>query len=91
MNLLAEHEIPAPRLCLAMAIWLHYLGVSDRVNDPMAKLLISLAKEPDPLEVTTLILSLDLFARKLNPIYFPPIAKYLEALKTTPALDMVAL
>jgi fructuronate reductase len=91
MNLLAEHEIPAPRLCLAMAMWLHYLGVSDRVNDPMSKLLISLAKEPDSLEVTTLILSLDLFARKLNPIYFPQIAKYLEALKTTPALDMVAL
>jgi fructuronate reductase len=91
MNLLVEKEIPAPRLCLAVALWLRYLGVSDRVNDPMAKLLISLAKEPDTMEVTRLILSLDLFARKLNPIYFPQIAKYLEALKTTPALDMVAL
>ena len=90
MNVLAEHQIPAPKLCLAMAIWLRYLGVSDRVNDPMAKVITQLAKEPDALEVTTLILSLDLFPRKLNPIYFPQIATYVEELKTTSALDMLA-
>ena len=86
-NDLAKINQSATRICKALAIWVHYLAVSDRVNDPIGPKLKELAQGQNPDEVVKAIFSLDVFPRPLNSIYFPEISEALEALRSEPLVD----
>jgi len=86
-NDLAQINQSAARICKALAIWVHYLAVSDRVNDPIGTKLKELAQGQNPDEVVKAIFTLEVFPRPLNPIYFPEISEALEALRNEPLID----
>ena len=90
LNDLAKIGIPAPRLTLSLAIWIHYLAVSSSVNDPLALQLIEIAKGQDELTLVRVLFSLEVFKRPLNPIYFEQIADHLLNLRKKPTLDVIA-
>ena len=86
-NSLAELNIPAPRLSMAIAIWLHYLAVSDRINDPMGAKFKELAQAVNPDEVVRTILTDEVFPRPLNEKYFAQISQAVELLRSEPLID----
>jgi fructuronate reductase len=90
-NELVKRKIPAPNLCMAIAIWLHYLAVSDRINDPLAKELKALAQGQNPDEVVRSILTLPNFLRPLDQSYFAQISEALQSLRSEPLLDILLL
>jgi fructuronate reductase len=90
LNDLAKIGKPAPRLTLSLAMWIHYLATSSRVNDPLAEQLIEIAKGRDELTLVRAMLGLEVFKRPLNPIYFEQIAYHLLNLRNEPTLDVIA-
>ena len=86
-NSLAELNIPAPRLSMAIAIWLHYLAVSDHINDPMGAKFKELAQAVNPDEVVRTILTDEVFPRPLNEKYFAQISQAVELLRSEPLID----
>jgi fructuronate reductase len=77
INALIEKNLPTNYLSLVLAIWVDYLGKSDRVNDPLKEKLIPLAKAKDVVG----LFSLPEFAVKLNPKVFGEIQEALRNLK----------
>jgi fructuronate reductase len=76
INVLIEKNLPTNYLSLVLAIWVDYLGKSDRVNDPLKEKLIPLAKAKD----VAGLFSLPEFAVKLNPKAFSEIQEALRNL-----------
>ena len=77
INDLIAKELPTNNLSLLLAIWVDYLGKSDRVNDPLADKLIPLARAKD----VTGLFSLPEFAVKLNPKVFAEIENKLRTIQ----------
>jgi len=89
MNDLSTQSLPAPRLALALAIWVHYLATNPRVNDPFSSELIPLAQADDPLQSVTGIFRHPTFGTKLAEHHLPEIATHLAALRTAGPLDVL--
>ncbi len=80
-NDLLARNLPATRICFAIAVWLHYLATSDKVSDPLASALLPLAQLSDPLEAVKQSLSLPQFASTVDAQHFPTIAHSLKQLR----------
>ena len=89
MNDLATKSLPAPRLGVALAIWVHYLATNPRVSDPFATQLIPIAQLADPLLAVTGIFDHPTFSTKLDAKYLPQIAAALAELRSREPLDVL--
>ena len=89
-NELAKLGRPAPLHVLAVAIWVHFLGTNNEIDDPLADKLSPLAKAPDAFEAVVKTLSLPEFTRALNPIYFEEVAKDLANIRSSSVLAVIS-
>ena len=79
-NDLLSRNLPTPRTCLAIALWIHYLAISTVIDDPMRTELKAAATTNNAYSAVAKCLTLD-FATKINPALFPPIGRWLELLR----------
>ena len=89
-NDLAKLGRKAPLHLLAVAIWVHFLGTNNEIDDPLAHKLTPLAKAPDAFEAAVKTLSLPDFTRALNPIYFEEVAKDLANIRNSSVLEVIS-
>ena len=89
-NDLAKLGLRPPLHLLAVAIWIHFLGTNNEIDDPLAHKLIPLAKAPDAFEAVVKSLSLPDFTRALNPIYFEEVAKDLADIRKSSVLEVIS-
>jgi fructuronate reductase len=89
MNDLSAQSSPAPRLAMALAIWVHYLANCPRVNDPFAPELIRFAQLADPLMAVTAVFEHPTFSSKISAQYLPEIAAHLADLRSRDLLDVL--
>ncbi|CAB4841927.1 unannotated protein [freshwater metagenome] len=80
-NNLYEKSLPSSRVCLAIAIWLHYLGEAEKLDDPLALELQTFAKGRDSNLVVRHCLTLA-FASPVDSALFPAISRWLDLLRT---------
>ena len=80
-NDLYEKSLPSSRVCLAIAIWLHYLGEAEELDDPLALELQAFSKSRDSNAAVRGCLTLS-FASQVNPLLYAPISRWLDLLRT---------
>jgi fructuronate reductase len=81
INDLVAAKEPVKFLTLVLALWVEYLRINERINDPLREKLVTLSQTQDSLVGVGLIFKLPDFAVVLNPACFSEIAQWLMQLR----------
>ena len=77
------------RITLAIATWLHYLGTSVVVNDPLAALLQPLTRNRDAAAAVATVLGSEALATRVDSALWPAITAWLEKLRNQPVREIL--
>ena len=90
INDLLQKNLPRTYIATAIAVWLRYLEVSDRISDPLGDELVPLARITDSRVATSSVLSHERLLVKVNPDNYEVIATALDKLREKPVLDVLS-
>jgi len=89
INDLLAKQLPTQYIATAIAVWLRYLEINDRISDPLAAELVPLARNSDAVIATKSVLTHEKLLVKVNPGNFEAIAQALEKLRSKPVLEVL--
>ncbi|MEI6671138.1 MAG: mannitol dehydrogenase family protein, partial [Actinomycetes bacterium] len=89
INDLLAKQLPTQYIATAIAVWLRYLEINDRISDPLAGELVPLARNSDAAIATKSVLTHEKLLVKVNPGNFEAISQALEKLRSKPVLEVL--
>lgn len=89
INDLLAKQLPTQYIATAIAVWLRYLEINDRISDPLAAELVPLARNSDVAIATKSVLTHEKLLVRVNPGNFEAIAQALEKLRSKPVLEVL--
>ena len=89
INDLLAKQLPTQYIATAIAVWLRYLEINDRISDPLSAELVPLARNSDAAIATKSVLTHEKLLVKVNPGNFEAITQVLEKLRSQPVLEVL--